>query len=38
MASMGPIIFDDAITDHMEAARDCIKAWKKPVLVMWGDR
>ena len=29
---------DDPVTAHMEAARNCLKTWKKPVLVMFGDR
>ena len=35
---MVPLLKDDAVTAHMEAARNTLKTWRKPVLVMFGDR
>jgi len=32
-----PMWKDDPVTAHMEAARNCLKTWRKPVLVMFGD-
>ena len=34
---MVPMLKDDPVTAHMEAARNCLKTWRKPVLVMFGD-
>ena len=33
-----PMFKDDPVTAHLEAARNCLKTWKKPVLVMFSDR
>ena len=33
-----PMLKDDPVTAHLEAARNCLKTWKKPVLVMFSDR
>ena len=33
-----PMWKDDPVTAHMEAARNCLKTWRKPALVMFGDR
>ena len=35
---MVPLLKDDPVTAHLEAARNCLKTWRKPVLVMFGDR
>ena len=32
-----PLLKDDPVTAHMAAARNCLKTWRKPVLVMFGD-
>lgn len=32
-----PLFIDDAVTPHMWEARNCLKTWKKPVLVMFSD-
>jgi len=32
-----PMLKDDPVTAHLEAARNCLKTWKKPLLVMFGD-
>ena len=34
---MVPMLKDDPVTAHMVAARNCLKTWRKPVLVMFGD-
>ena len=33
-----PMFKDDPVTVHMENARNCLKTWRKPALVMFGDR
>jgi len=33
-----PMLKDDPVTAHLEAARNCLKTWRKPVLVMFGDK
>ena len=35
---MVPLFKDDQVTAHMEAARNCLRTWKKPALVMFGDK
>jgi len=32
-----PMFKDDPVTVHMENARNCLKTWRKPALVMFGD-
>jgi len=32
-----PLLKDDPVTAHLEAARNCLKTWKRPVLVMFSD-
>ena len=32
-----PLLKDDPVTAHMTAARNCLKTWRKPVLVMFAD-
>jgi len=34
---MVPMLKADPVTAHLEAARNCLKTWKKPMLVMFGD-
>ena len=34
---MVPMLKDDPVCVHMENARNCLKTWRKPVLVMFGD-
>ena len=33
-----PMMKDDPVTAHLESARNCLKTWKEPVLVMFSDR
>lgn len=36
--SLVPIFRDDPVAQHMVEARNCLKLWTKPVLVMFGDK
>lgn len=33
-----PMMTDDPVTQHMLEARNCLKNWSKPALVMFGDK
>ena len=33
-----PMLKDDPVCVHMENARNCLKTWRKPALIMFGDR
>ena len=33
-----PMLKADPVTAHLEGARNCLRTWKKPVLVMFSDR
>jgi len=32
-----PLFRDDPVAQHMVEARNCLKTWNKPALVMFGD-
>ena len=32
-----PLFRDDPVAQHMVEARNCLKTWTKPALVMFGD-
>lgn len=34
---LAPVYADDPVASHMEEARSCLKKWKKPALIMFGD-
>jgi len=32
-----PLYKDDPVAQHMVEARNCLKTWNKPALIMFGD-